>query len=193
MALTFNEIVQDYRWRYVGKTEEELAWFRGQPTVADAIRKAAFALKPNGARYSHQRWLKDETARMAAEIMLAHEAEIAAAPDFESLHELLGRLLAQVPGAGEMYLYDTAFRLSGKFGRPPTRVFLHRGTRDGARAIGFDSGRAHIEMTELPEPLQVLKAYEVEDVLCLYKNDLAGSNSKTKRSGCAPVRRRGRC
>lgn len=190
--MTFGEIVEEYRWKFGTKTDEELAWFRGQASLQEAIRTAAFALKPNGARYSHQRWLKDETAQMTADVMLDHVREITMAPDFESLHALLGRLLAGVPGVGEMYLYDTAFRLSGKLERPPTRVFLHRGTRDGARALGFDGEREHIEMGELPAPLRALKAYEVEDVLCLYKAELGGAKTKAAPSRCAPIRRRPR-
>lgn len=194
VIVTFDEMVQDYRRRYSADTEKELAWFRGQATLEDAIRTAAFALKPNGTRYSHQRWLKDETAQLAADLMLDHAEEIASTFDFESLHALLKLLLGGVPGIGEMYLYDAAFRLSGKLGRPPARVFLHRGTREGARALGFDSDREHLELKELPEPLRALEAYEVEDVLCLYKDDLAGAMSTSKRSGSTPVRRhRGGC
>src|SRR6266545_4812118 len=116
--MTFEEIVEEYRWKFRPHTEEELAWFRGQDSLGAAIRTAAFALKENGKRYSHQRWLKDETAQMAVDVMLEREREIAGAADFDALHALLTRLLAGVPGAREMYVYDAAFRIGAKLGKP---------------------------------------------------------------------------
>lgn len=141
--MTYDEIVEEYRWKFRPHTEAELAWFRGQPSLRAALRAAAFAVKANGKRYSHQRWLKDETAQMALDVMLAHEREIAAAPDFDALHALLTRLLAGVPGAREMYVYDAAFRIGAKLGKLPSRVYLHRGTRDGEVSRVRSGARVH--------------------------------------------------
>lgn len=187
--MTYDEIVEEYRWKFRPHTEAELAWFRSQSSLRAALRTAAFALKENGKRYSHQRWLKDETAQMALDVMLAHEEEIAAAPDFDALHALLTKLLAAVPGAREMYTYDAAFRIGANLGKLPSRVYLHRGTRDGAKALGFDPERPYINMNELPAPLRVLKAHEAEDVLCLYKAELGSARSPRARTPTS--RRRG--
>jgi hypothetical protein len=189
--VTYEEIVEEYRWRFRPHTEAELAWFRSQPSLRAALRMAAFALKENGKRYSHQRWLKDETAEMALDVMLAHEKEIAAAPDFDALHALLTNLLAGVPGAREMYAYDAAFRIGAKVGKLPSRVYLHRGTRDGARALGFDPEREHIDMNELPVPLRGLDAFEAEDVLCLHKAELGSAGTRRPLAHAPPRPRRG--
>lgn len=70
---------------------------------------------------------------------------------------------------GELYVYDAALRLGAHLGLAPTFVYLHAGTRLGARALGLGQGRAYLEMHELPLPLQALSPDEVESFLCIYK------------------------
>jgi hypothetical protein len=63
-------------------------------------------------------------------------------------------------------------------------VYVHRGTRDGIRKLGFDASRETIEMDELPPPIRKLKPREAEDFLCVYKDDLSRppQRSRTARS-----------
>ena len=91
---------------------------------------------------------------------------------FDELIALIHDLTEPIPGIGELAVYDTALRIGARFGLEPTRVYVHAGTRDGARALGFDGRRTTIEMDELPEPLRGLSAREAEDLLCIYKHSL---------------------
>jgi hypothetical protein len=81
-------------------------------------------------------------------------------------------LTEPIPGIGELTVYDTALRIGAHFGLEPERVYVHAGTREGARALGFENRRTTIDMNELPEPLQRLSAREAEDMLCIYKHSL---------------------
>ena len=54
----------------------------------------------------------------------------------------------------------------------PDRVYLHSGTREGARALGLAAERSFLPMDELPPELRRLKPREVEDLLCIYKGEL---------------------
>jgi hypothetical protein len=65
-----------------------------------------------------------------------------------------------------------ALRIGARFGLEPKRVYVHAGTRDGARALGLDADRRTIEMAELPAPIRRLTAREAEDLLCIYKSRL---------------------
>jgi hypothetical protein len=52
-------------------------------------------------------------------------------------------------------------------------VYLHAGTRIGARHLGLGRGRVWLRPEELPLAFQVLRPYEIEDCLCIYEGDIA--------------------
>jgi ABC-type arginine/histidine transport system permease subunit len=70
-------------------------------------------------------------------------------------------------------VYDTALRLGANLRLLPREVYLHAGTRRGARALGLDYRSESVSMRLLPAALRRLRPYEVEDVLCIYKDWLA--------------------
>lgn len=69
-------------------------------------------------------------------------------------------------------VYDTALRIGAKLGLEPERVYLHAGTRVGARALGLDWRAPSILSQDLPSQLRLLPAWQVEDLLCIYKEYL---------------------
>jgi hypothetical protein len=75
-------------------------------------------------------------------------------------------------GLGSLYAYDTARRLGAKLGVEPQRVYLHAGTRKGAKALGLDYRQASLPVNDFPEPLRVLPADMLESFLCIYKDRL---------------------
>jgi hypothetical protein len=93
---------------------------------------------------------------------------------FEQLHKLVRRTVEPIPGVGELYVYDTALRIGAKLGVSPEMVYLHAGTRKGAKNLGFKSSCDTISITELPRALHKLEPREIEDLLCIYKASLAG-------------------
>jgi len=165
-------IIRTYITQIRPRANEELDWFRQQPTLSDAIRLAALAITSKGKRYSHQRRLSKTVLGQARDILLANEKEICQSQDFDDLFALLERLLLPVKGLGELYIYDTALRIGAKIGMLPKRVYLHAGTRVGAKALGFDGTAKTLEVSQLPEWLQQLQPHEIEDVLCIFKDML---------------------
>jgi hypothetical protein len=133
------------------RANEELDWFRQQPTLSDAIRLAALAINSEGKRYSHQRRLSQTILEQARDILLVNEKEICQSQGFNDLFALLERLFLPVKGLGEWYIYDTALRIGAKIGALPQRVYLHAGTRVGAKALGFDGTAKTLEVSQLPE------------------------------------------
>ena len=69
------------------------------------------------------------------------------------------------------------------------QVYLHAGTRLGACALGLGASTA-LAVSESPRELRVLKPHEVEDVLCIFKDELkarattAAAAEIFKRSWC---------
>lgn len=131
-------IIQTYTTQIRPRANEELNWFRQQPTLSETICLAALAVNSKGKRYPHQRRLSKAVLEQARDILLANEKQISQSTDFDDLFTLLERLLAHVKGLGELYVYDTALRIGAKLGMLPKRVYLHAGTRVGAKALGFD-------------------------------------------------------
>jgi len=186
-------IIRTYITTIRPRANEELDWFRQQPTLSEAIRLAALAVNSKGKRYSHQRRLGKTVLEQARDILLENEKAIEACrdQDFNDLFTLLEQLLAPINGLGELYVYDTALRIGAKIGLLPRRVYLHAGTRVGAKALGFDGKAKTIEVSQLPDWLHQLEPHEIEDVLCIFKDKLTRAPERAmteefiKRSWCS--------
>lgn len=171
---SYQDVIEHYRWGRRLKAMEELEYFKGLPTLEAAIDAVADARKENGALFNHQRHLESSTVEDVRKILMAHRESLERAGDFDALFELVERLLLPVRGAKEMYIYDAALRLGAYLRKLPERVYLHKGTRVGAEALGIQvADRKWLEVTELPPAFASLAAHEIEDVLCSYKDDLA--------------------
>jgi hypothetical protein len=156
---------------------DEMKAYKGKP-IKVAIEMAAQARhgkgkRPDGTKklHPHQRWLRQETADKAEKILLGCVPQIKACKDFDALHELVKSKL-QITGAKEMYWYDTAFRIGISMGVYPKKVYLHRRTKDGAKAFGIYKGKDFLELSELPAELRKMEPYQVEDFLCIKKDVL---------------------
>src|SRR6266498_1169290 len=99
------------------------------------------------------------------------------AGSFDELFELIAATIGQIRRIGPLAVYDTALRIGARFGLQPAKVYLHAGTRMGAKGLGLDSTADAIEMGELPAELRTLTAREVEDALCIYKDEFTTARS----------------
>jgi len=190
-VLDFDAIKDDYVSRIRPIAQNELLWFRNQPTLEAAVQLAATAVKSRGKRYSHQRRIKKDALRRARAVLSANTGRVQGCRDFLELIDLLDRLLAPIDGLGELYVYDTALRVGAKLGIGPDKVYLHAGTRVGAKALGLDSRLATLEVSLLPLAWHGLAPHEIEDILCIYKEHLKGGKripperSSSDRSWCS--------
>lgn len=188
--MNLHDIVKEYAWNSRCRPNDELNWFRRQPTLRSAIRFAGLAVNREGKRFMHQRRLSETSLHAAYNSLLRNESKIKRCKDFDELHSLLERrLLHRTKGIGELYIYDTAFRIGANLGILPTKVYLHRGTREGARALGYVGRLPWIEVSDLPYELRRRKPYEIEDFLCIKKNVLR--NAKISTDTHKVVNRRG--
>jgi len=137
-----------------------------------AIEQAALATNSQGKRYSHQYRLKKTALEEARRILLMNSKAIAQSKSFDDLFSLVETKVGGITGIGELYTYDTSLRVGAKLGLLPTRVYLHAGTRKGARALGFKGRSRTLEVSELPSELRQLEPHEIEDVFCIFADDL---------------------
>lgn len=103
--------------------------------------------------------------------MLDNLPALRQAESFDELVELIAGISGPIPRIGPLAVYDTARRVGARFGLEPAKVYLHAGTRMGAKALGLNHRGDAIEMDELPAGLRTLTAWEAEDVLCIYKGE----------------------
>jgi hypothetical protein len=169
---------------------EELKWFQEQPSLLSAIECAALAKKRNGKRYSHQSRINNITLAEAWSVLKEMEKLIGESESFEELFKLIEALIEPIHRASELYIYDTSFRIGAYLGLYPKKIYLHRGTRDEPVALGYDGKQKALDISELHKLFPYLEPYEVEDILCIFKDEYNKSNIKpstksiSKRSSC---------
>lgn len=144
-------------------------FFRDMPSLALAVHNAALAMDGNNKRYKHQCRISRKPLKRAKQILSQSLSQIKECGSFQELHSWLAEALGAVRGLGELYIYDTAIRI-GAFRRlAPEFVYLHRGTRAGAKALGLKTSGGYLTITDLPKSLRKLAPHEVEDFLCIYE------------------------
>lgn len=166
---TIEQVVDAYIRDWRAKAAGDLSFYRNQPSRTQAIRLAALAQTVNG-KHPHQWRIKNSVLCRAAVPILS--STVRRSRTFHELHVRVRAAVARVRGIGELAIYDTALRIGAYLGLRPRRVYLHRGTRRGAAALGLGRGRKMIEVGELPRPFQRLRPYEIEDCLCIYEREL---------------------
>jgi len=170
---SFKEVVQDYIARYRDRAVNELVFFRMMNSLDEAIEKAAKAEVEGGKKYDHQWRIPTAVLARAGKELLAKRAQITECPSFDSLIELVETTAGSIRGFGELAIYDTAVRIGARLGMEPEFVYLHRGTRKGAKALGLASGGKYLKVGELPAEFTKLRPHEIEDCLCIYAKELA--------------------
>lgn len=168
----FDRVVQDYRQNHEQDANRLLEYYSSLPSYEKAAEVIGLAKLPSGKRHPHQRRLKTKVLQEVQNALLDAENRMESCSNFEELFDTVHETIGGIWGVGELMVYDTAHRLGAYFALEPEALYLHRGTREGAEAIGIDPDRKKVEVSELPEPLQNLRPHELEDCLCIYKDEL---------------------
>lgn len=166
-----DEAIDDYVECHRVRLRAEMGHYEEAATLREAITRAARAERPDGKRHDHQRRLPPATLREAERALLAIEPALAGALTFHELMRLVEDAFDPIRGAGELFVYDTALRIGAKLGLQPDSVYLHRGTRGGARRFHPAPRGTTLDLGAVPRPLRRrLSPSEIEDFLCIYKD-----------------------
>lgn len=163
-------MVNDYLKNRAESEERYLRYYQIQPTRADAIAKAVLAELPSGKRFSHQRRISKSILEKAKIALL--QSNLDACHTFDQLHCFVAQVIGPIKGIGELAIYDTAHRLGAYLGFQPEHVYLHAGTRSGAKALKIQKLSKKLPMASFPPEFQILRPEQVEDCLCIYKAHL---------------------
>jgi hypothetical protein len=170
---SYQEVAADYRARFARGALAEKRYYARLPTLRDATRHAGLALNRYQRRHSHQYRLPPSLLLTCARRLETALPVLSRAQSFDVLFRTVADTIGQLPGVGELMVYDTATRIGAKLGLEPQDIYLHRGVRIGARGLGLPTNRATVGVGELPKAFRRMPAYQLEDVLCIYKEDLA--------------------
>lgn len=142
--------------------------------LGESIRKAAMAETDSG-RHPHQRRISGSALKDFAEKLKKKEDKILFATSFAEIHEIVES--CRIKGIGPLTIYDTALRISVslKPRRLPKKVWLHAGTKIGAKRLGVKilRGEKNLPVDRFPASLRILKPHEIEDFLCRAKKCFA--------------------
>lgn len=127
------------------RRDEMLNYCARSPNLRIAKARAARCLLSDGRRHSHQRRIPIESLE-AIERRLA-AADLTDCTDFDGLYDVIADAARSVRMIWPLTTYDIAHRIGRFLKVEPTRVYLHAGTREGARALGLGCGRNVLEMS----------------------------------------------
>lgn len=184
--MNLEEIVNDYLNKSAHLLDREICFFRTLPSLTETISRAAMAETSQGKRSSHQpayRFFTEEL-ETAKQCLLGIEEQVRVCETFEELKCLVNKAIVPIYKNAILYIYDTAWKVGAKLDLEPEAVYLHAGTRKGAEALDIDVKRNFIELYKLPAPLQRLRPIHIENLLCIYKDQL--SNGFTEKN--LPIR-----
>ena len=174
---TYDRIVDHYIREVRDRARDENRWFAIQRTLSDAVEVAAMARSRSGKRLHHQRRIPTPTLRAFADRLKRVAARLRKAKSFEQLHDVIVGEARDLHGIGSLTAYDAALRIGAFLKLEPDRIYLHTGTREGAKVFGLGD-REWITASELPASFRRLHASEIEDVLCIYRDELAAIRRK---------------
>lgn len=165
---------------YLANPLDELYAFENLGFFSAALRHAALARDAAGKKHSHQYRISGSTLSRGLQALRRISRSLRRARSFHELHERIAEAVGSVKGLGPLYTYDAATRLGAYLQQYPERVYLHAGTRDGAKALGLSGGRESLTVDELPTPLRRLAPYQIEDFLCIFKKELKDLQSRRR-------------
>lgn len=166
---SYDEIVEDYIKTYRPIDQAERENWVDHACLSDAIEIAALSTLKNGNRHPHQYRIPGEALQHAAAALVG--IEFSDVHNFDDLHQIVDESIRSIKGIGELTVYDIAHRIGMSLDIAPEYVYLHRGTREGAHALGLTGDKLQVD--QLPCALRTLTAAEIENSLCIYKANIS--------------------
>jgi len=151
---------------------EWVAFHRSQRPIQKALEVVASFKDDNGKTYSHQSLVPRDAKQIAGRRI--RRLELRDVTRFDEIFERVEAAIGSIRGVGELTVYDVAARIGASLGLMPDRVYLQSGARVGARIVlGRPIRERSLPADAFPTELQRLAAWQIEDVLCIYKDELA--------------------
>jgi len=169
---TYEGVVVSYKSHNQCLNQMEIDYFKGMPSLDEAIEKAAKALDENGKMYDHQYRVGAERLNEFYKKLICHKNQIAKANDFDDLIGIANGVAAGIYRVGELTAYDTAVRIGAYLDLLPSKIYLHAGVKKAATYMGLGRGKEYIEVAELPGEFAQLEPYQIENLMCTCRRSI---------------------
>jgi hypothetical protein len=170
LDLAFDSIVSRFIKNDRPKNNDYKLYIKGLKSLTAAITVASSCNLPSGKRHSHQYRIPSLALIQTRDKLLLSDFQ--KINNFEQLHEMVRKEISEVYGIGPLTIYDISHRISIFLNIEPEHIYLHCGTKDGAKALGLNVNASRLNKNKLPKSFQQLDADEIESCLCVYKKDL---------------------
>ena len=194
------EIIDDYKKKCLPDVENEIEWFTEPTTLNDQIDRACSSMMSWNKKHMHQASIPPVSLLSCATAIKNVHKNLKQCNNFDELHGLIASTIANVNPRriGRLTIYDIALRIGWNLKKCPDVVYLHAGTRIGAKVLIPKLTGYTLSIDRLPLAFQVLTPSQAEDVLCRYADDFADPrpfNAAESRGGCVKsrLRRKTRC
>lgn len=175
------KIISDYMKNHKKGENAERDFFKSCKTLEEAVSYAALA-RDNESKFSHQYRISNDALEDSRIILLKEIEKISKVRTFHELFELINSLIRPIHGIGDLVIYDTALRIGIKLGIKPEYIYLHAGTKEGAKNLGLPINTPFLHKSQIPKEFRDLEADQIESIFCIYKNDF-NNRSPTKIRG----------
>lgn len=164
------EIITHYKFQKSCNQEPWIQHTLNQPNLRKAIEIAAQCINEDNKRHPHQYRIPLKVLHATKDELLLLIGKIKKAQSFDELYNLF--ITLDVYGLGELTRYDIATRIGAFLNLYPDRIYLHAGTRVGATRLLGKINKPYLLKSDLPKPFQIrsLSCAEIEDILCIYKD-----------------------
>lgn len=168
----FKAIISDYKARFVScKQEPWIEFSRNQRSLRDAVRVSSLCINEEGKRHPHQYRIPQKVLEGVHIELVQNIRKVNRVRSFDELYQLISSF--EIFGIGKLTTYDIATRIGAYLKLKPDRVYLHAGTRTGAKKLLGKISKPYLIKDDLPKPFRTssLSYSEIEDILCIYKDD----------------------
>lgn len=138
--------------------------------------------------YRHLKRLPRSTAHEVADLLLSNEEELTKQGDFDSLYNIIRRLIvdAHIAKVGEVAWYDITLRigliLHNTIILPDKQLYLHADVKTAAKAILGKEKRTQMsyrtDITDYQELFVGMESAYIEDFLCILQRQYISDNLK---------------
>lgn len=190
----YEQIYNDYKTKIFNCQEKYYDWYRKANNLLEAIEKAFKSEDEWNKVHSHQcnvgRVVLKQATEKALEIYQEKNLLEKDLNTFDKIYKFVNSVREEIYRFGELAHYDVSLRIAKyQDTKYPgcgylKEVYLHAGTLEGAKAI-LDAGdmdkniqksdiekESKINIDYFPYPLNKLSGDHLENLLCIYKQEL---------------------
>ncbi len=177
--MSLQELVEEFIETHRKRIELERQSYRSLNNINKAVFYAAHAICPDtGKMHPHQSAMGRHTPGMCKVAMRLHRQhrELDRTKTFKSIYEIVEKATFGIFKKANLYIYDTSYRIAAFKRIFPDKVYLHRGTLEGAKMFNKEFKDGDIVYTSAifgDKIARLLKSHEAEDFLCICKNKLS--------------------